>query len=87
MLDYLRTKKVGDVAHLQVLRDGKIMNIAITLGTNQDLSNSTEQLLPPPGSNLQPSPSPDLPNPPFDDFYGKCTELVGKEICDRMFGQ
>jgi len=28
-----------------------------------------------------------LPNLPFDDFYGKCTELVGKEICDRMFGQ
>jgi serine protease Do len=87
MLDYLTAKEVGDVAHLQVLRDGKIMNIAITLGTNQGLSNPTEQLLPPPGSNLQPSPSPDLPNLPFDDFYGKCTELVGKEICDRMFGQ
>ena len=87
MLDYLRTKEVGDVSHLQVLRDGKIMNIAITLGTNQGLSNPTEQLLPPPGSNLQPSPSPDLPNLPFDDFYGKCTELVGKEICDRMFGK
>ena len=86
MLDYLRTKEVGDVAHLQVLRDGKIMNIAITLGTNQGLSNPTEQLLPP-DSNIQPSPSPDLPNLPFDDFYGKCTELVGKEICDRMFGK
>jgi serine protease Do len=87
MLNYLRTKEVGDVAHLQVLRDGKLMNIAITLGTNRGLSNPTEQLLPPPGSNLQPSPSPDLPNLPFDDFYGKCTELVGKEICDRMFGK
>jgi serine protease Do len=86
MLDYLRTKEVGDVSHLQVLRDGKIMNIAITLGTNQGLSNPTEQLLPP-DSNIQPSPSPDLPNLPFDDFYGKCTELVGKEICDRMFGK
>jgi serine protease Do len=41
MLDYLRTKEVGDVSHLQVLRDGKIMNIAITLGTNQGLSNPT----------------------------------------------
>jgi S1-C subfamily serine protease len=39
MLDYLRTKEVGDVA--QVL-DDKIMNIAITLGTNQGLSNPTE---------------------------------------------
>jgi serine protease Do len=87
MLDYLRTKEVGDVAHLQVLRDGKITNLSITLGTNQGLSNPTEQLLPPPDSNLQPSPSPDLPNMPFDDFYGKCTELVGKEICDHMFGK
>jgi S1-C subfamily serine protease len=86
MIDYLRTKGVGDVSHLQVLRDGKIMNIAITLGTNQGLSNPTEQLLPP-DSNIQPSPSPDLPNLPFDDFCGKCTELVGKEICDRMFGK
>jgi PDZ domain len=79
MLEYLGTKEVRDVAHLQVLRDGKIMNIAITLGTNQGLSNSTEQLLPPPGFNLQPSPSPDLPNLSFNDFYGKCTELVGKK--------
>jgi predicted metalloprotease with PDZ domain len=42
MLNYLRTKEVGDVAHLQVLRDGKLMNIAITLGTNRGLSNPTE---------------------------------------------
>jgi serine protease Do len=83
LTSYLKTKDVGDVAHLQVLRDGKVKNIAITLGPNQKSPNPSGQLLPP-EFNIQPSPSPNLP---FDDFYDKCTELIDKKTCDYMFGK
>lgn len=83
LISYLKTKDVGDVVHLQVLRDGKVKNIAITLGPNQKSPNPSSQLLPP-EFNIQPSPSPNLP---FDDFYDKCTELIDKETCDYMFGK
>jgi S1-C subfamily serine protease len=83
LISYLKTKDVGDVVHLQVLRDGKVKNIAITLGPNQKSPNPSSQLLPP-EFNIQPSPSPNLP---FDDFYNKCTELIDKETCDYMFGK
>jgi hypothetical protein len=86
IINYLETKEIGDVVYLQVFRDGKVKNIAITLGPNQVLSNPTNQLLPP-DFNIQPYPSPDLPNMPFDNFYDKCTELIDKETCDRMFGK
>lgn len=83
LISYLKTKDVGDVVHLQVLRDDKVKNIAITLGPNQKSPNPSSQLLPP-EFNIQPSPSPNLP---FDDFYDKCTELIDKETCDYMFGK
>jgi serine protease Do len=83
LISYLKTKDVGDVVHLQVLRDGKVKNIGITLGPNQKSPNPSNQLLPP-EFNIQPSPSPNLP---FDDFYNKCTELIDKETCDYMFGK
>jgi hypothetical protein len=79
----LKTKDVGDVVHLQVLRDGKVKNIALTLGPNQKSPNPSSQLLPP-EFNIQPFPSPNLP---FDGFYDKCTELIDKETCNYMFGR
>jgi S1-C subfamily serine protease len=83
LISYMKTKDIRDIAHLQVLRDGKVKNIAITLGPNQKSPDSSSQLLPP-EFNIKPSPSPNLP---FDDFYNKCTELIDKETCDYMFGK
>ena len=83
LISYLKTKDVGDVVHLQVLRDGKVKNIALTLGPNQKSPNPSSQLLPP-EFNIQPFPSPNLP---FDGFYDKCTELIDKETCNYMFGR
>ena len=83
IINYLITKNVGDRVYLQVLRDGKLENISLTLGPNQKPSNPPSQSLPP-GLDIQPFPS---PNMPFDNFYDECRRLIDKETCDRMFGK
>jgi serine protease Do len=83
VINYLITKNVGDTVYLQVLRDGKLENISLTLGPNQKPSNPPSQSLPP-GLDIQPFPS---PNMPFDNFYDECRRLIDKETCDRMFGK
>ena len=83
VINYLKTKDVGDIVYLQVLRDGKLENISLTLGTNQKQSNPSSQLSPP-DFDIQPFPSPNLP---FNNFYGECRRLIDKETCDRMFGK
>jgi PDZ domain-containing secreted protein len=83
VISYLKTKNVGDIVYLQVLRDGKLENISLTLGPNQKSSNPSSQSLPP-GLDIQPFPSPNIP---FDNFYDECRRLIDKETCDRMFGK
>ena len=83
VISYLKTKNVGDIVYLQVLRYGKLENISLTLGPNQKSSNPSSQSLPP-GLDIQPFPS---PNMPFDNFYDECRRLIDKETCDRMFGK
>ena len=83
VINYLITKNVGDTVYLQVLRDGKLENISLTLGPNQKPSNPPSRLLPP-GLDIQPFPSPNIP---FDNFYDECRRLIDKETCDRMFGK
>jgi S1-C subfamily serine protease len=83
VINYLITKNVGDPVYLQVLRDGKLENISLTLGPNQKPSNPSGESLPP-GLDIQPFPS---PNMPFDNFYDECRRLIDKETCDRMFAK
>jgi serine protease Do len=89
MLSYLETKKVGDIVHLQIFRDNKVEDVAVTLGPSQPPREGLSPINPPlpPDSNL-PEPSPVPPgssNNPLDDFYENCINIAGKDLCDRLF--
>jgi len=90
MLSYLETKKVGDIVHLQIFRDNKVEDVAVTLGPSQPSREGLSPINPPlpPDSNM-PEPSPVPPgssNNPLDDFYENCINIAGKDLCDRLFG-
>jgi serine protease Do len=57
ILSYLSTQKVGNSVHLTILRDGKVEDLSVELGSSLD-SSTEEKLrpLPPPDSEIQPSP-------------------------------
>jgi serine protease Do len=89
ILSYLETKKVGDIVHLQIFRDNKVEDVAVTLGPSQPPREGLSPINPPlpPDSNL-PEPSPVPPgssNNPLDDFYENCINIAGKDLCDRLF--
>ena len=85
ILTYLDTKKVGDTVNLKVLRDNKIEDIAVTLGSSQNFAPNPSL---PPDSNI-PRPSPEPPGSSDDlmkEFYENCVNMAGKDLCDRLFG-
>ena len=90
LLSYLDTKKVGDIVHLQVFRDNKVEDVAVTLGPGQNLQQGPSPINPslPPDSNMpQPSPvPPGSSNNPLKEFYENCINLAGKDLCDGLFG-
>jgi S1-C subfamily serine protease len=90
ILSYLDTKKVGDIVHLQVFRDNKVEDVAVTLGPGQNLQQGPSPINPslPPDSNMpQPSPvPPGSSNNPLKEFYENCINLAGKDLCDGLFG-
>jgi serine protease Do len=85
ILSYLDSKKVGDIVHLQVIRDNKIEDVAVTLGQSQ---NSAMNPSLPPDSNIpQPSPAPpSSSNNLLREFYENCVNMAGKDLCDGLFG-
>src|SRR5918995_2440803 len=85
ILTYLDTKKVGDTVNLKVLRDNRIEDIAVTLGSSQNFAPNPSL---PPDSNI-PRPSPEPPGSSDDlmkEFYENCVNMAGKDLCDRLFG-
>src|SRR5918996_575253 len=54
ILSYLGTKKVGDMVHLQVFRDNKFEDVAVTLGPDQNSQKAPSPINPslPPDSNM-----------------------------------
>jgi S1-C subfamily serine protease len=90
LLSYLDTKKVGDIVHLQVFRDNKVEDVAVTLGPGQNLQQGPSPINPslPPDSNMpQPSPvPPGSSNNPLKEFYENCINIAGKDLCDGLFG-
>jgi serine protease Do len=85
ILSYLDSKKVGDIVHLQVIRDNKIKDIVVTLGPSQ---NSAMNPSLPPDSNIPPqSPAPpSSSNNLLRDFYDNCVNMAGEDLCDGLFG-
>jgi serine protease Do len=85
ILSYLDSKKVGDIVHLQVIRDNKIKDVAVILGPSQ---NSAMIPSLPPDSNM-PEQSPAPPsssNNLLRDFYENCVNMAGRDLCDGLFG-
>jgi S1-C subfamily serine protease len=85
ILSYLDSKKVGDIVHLQVIRDNKIKDLAVTLGPSQNSAMSPSLR---PDSNM-PEQSPEPPsssNNLLRDFYENCVNMAGRDLCDGLFG-
>jgi hypothetical protein len=85
VLSYLDSEKVGDIVHLQVIRDNKIKDLAVTLGPSQNSAMSPSLC---PDSNMpeQPSAPPSSSNNLLRDFYENCVNMAGWDLCDGLFG-
>jgi serine protease Do len=85
VLSYLDSKKVGDIVHLQVIRDNKIKDLAVTLAPSQNSATSPSLR---PDSNMpeQPSAPPSSSNNLLRDFYENCVNMAGRDLCDGLFG-
>jgi serine protease Do len=95
ILTYLDTKKVGDTVQLTIIRDGKLQTIDVTLAAPSTFEQQQQQQqpflppqLPPPipdGDNSSDRQIPDSSDNLLGDFYDRCTEMLGKQLCDPLF--
>ncbi|HEY9386848.1 MAG TPA: PDZ domain-containing protein, partial [Nitrososphaeraceae archaeon] len=93
ILTYLDTKKVGDTVQLTIIRDGKLQTIDVTLAAPSTFEQQQQQpflqpQLPPPipdGGNSSDRQIPDSSDNLLGDFYDRCTEMLGKQLCDPLF--
>ena len=93
----LSTKQIGDSAQLTIYRDNNTLSVPIVLKkeSQQDLVKNTIPLFPPPSTSpqLPGDSSPFQPFNPFNDFgddrgiYDQCVKIMGKDICDKLFGR
>jgi serine protease Do len=97
---YLDTKKVGDRIQLTILRDGQIENVSVqlgpssaTVGSNESPLDSNDIQPSPPSqppnddSNRQQQPQPDSSDSLLNDLNNRCAEILGKSLCDQLFGR
>ena len=93
----LSTKQIGDSVQLTIYRDNSTLNVPIVLKkeSQQDLVKNTIPIFPPPSTSpqLPGDSSPFQPFNPFNDFgddrgiYDQCVKIMGKDICDKLFGR
>ena len=100
ILSYLNTKKVGDTVQLTILSDGKVENVSVQLGPSSaaagpiesplgsdDIQPSLPSQPPNDNSNRQQQPQPDSSDSLLNDLNNRCTEILGKSLCDQLFGR
>ena len=100
ILSYLNTKKVGDTVQLTILSDGKVENVSVQLGPSlaaagpiesplgsDDIQPSLPSQPPNDNSNRQQQPQPDSSDSLLNDLNNRCTEILGKSLCDQLFGR
>ena len=92
ILSYLDTKKVGDIVQLTILRDGGAENLSVQLGPSSMASRSIESPtlpLQPPNddSNQEQQSKSDSSNSLSNDLLNRCSKLLGKSLCDQLFGR
>ncbi|HYG00497.1 MAG TPA: trypsin-like peptidase domain-containing protein [Candidatus Saccharimonadales bacterium] len=89
----LSTKQIGDNVQLTVYRDKSTLDIPVTLKKGPDSDISGNAIPSPPSPPNIPGDNSPFPQPfnPFDNFgndiYNQCVEMVGKDVCDRLFGR
>ena len=87
---YLDTKKVGDIVQLTILSDGRAENVSVQLGPSSMASRSIESPtlpLQPPNddSNQEQQSESDSSNSLLNDLHNRCSESLGKSLCDQLF--
>jgi len=100
ILSYLNTKKVSDTVQLTILSDGKVENVSVQLGPSSaaagpiesplgsdDIQPSLPSQPPNDNSNRQQQPQPDSSDSLLNDLNNRCTEILGKSLCDQLFGR
>jgi hypothetical protein len=91
ILTYLeRYKHAGDTAQLTILRDGRAENVSVQLGPSSMASRSIESPtlpLQPPNddSNQEQQSQSDFSNSLLNDLHNRCSETLGKSLCDQLF--
>jgi serine protease Do len=90
ILSYLDTKNVGDIVQLTILRDGRAENVSVQLGPSSMASRSNESptlpLQPPTDdSNQEQQSQSDSSNSLLNDLHNRCSESLGKSLCDQLF--
>jgi serine protease Do len=97
IISYLDTKKVNDTVQLSILRNGNVENVPVQLGPSSVTGGSTESPLEiqpsfpyqPPNndSNSQQQSQSNSSSGLLNEFHNKCSETLGKSLCDQLFGQ
>ncbi len=86
----LSTKQIGDHVQLKVYRDKSTIDIPVILKKSPELDILGNTIPSPPNIPGDNSPF-RQPFNPFDEFgngiYNQCVEIVGKDVCDRLFGR
>ena len=91
ILTYLeRYKHAGDTVQLIILRDGRVENVSVQLGPSSMASRSIESPtlpLQPPNddSNQEQQSQSDSSNNLLNDLHNRCSESLGKSLCDQLF--
>jgi serine protease Do len=87
ILSYLDTKKVNDTVQLTILREGNVENVPVQLGPSDEIRPSFPSQSPNNDPNRQQQPQSDSSNNLLNDFHDKCSETLGKSLCDQLFGK
>jgi len=87
ILSYLDTKKVNDTVQLTILREGNVENVPVQLGPSDEIRPSFPSQSPNNDPNQQQQPQSDSSNNLLNDFHDKCNEILGKSLCDQLFGK
>ena len=87
ILSYLDTKKVNDTVQLTILREGNVENVPVQLGPSEEIRPSFPSQSPNNDPNRQQQPQSDSSNNLLNDFHDKCNEILGKSLCDQLFGK
>jgi hypothetical protein len=88
ILTYLeRYKHAGDTEQLIILRDGRVENVSVQLGPLLMTSRSIEFPTLPPNddSNQEQQSQSDSSNNLLNDLHNRCSESLGKSLCDQLF--